>query len=203
MKRVLSAASIGLALVGSAHADIVYSGALNLSTTASGGPISVAIAGNQYQFEILEGGPLFYAGITALNDGAGLFVELSNPYLARNFSAGDNIGNATSVLDMYPLGPGSENINLTMHDYVDGSGNFAANGTGYVGFGFGGPVLFNYGWMRFTLSAGDLPSSRTITLVDWAYESTVGQSIQVGAIPAPGAIAVAALAGLTGRRRRH
>ena len=113
-----------------------------------------------------------------------------------------NIGNATSVLDMYPLGEGSENINLTMHDYVDGSGNFAANGTGYVGFGFGGPVLFNYGWMRFTLSAGDLPSSRTITLVDWAYESTVGQSIQVGAIPAPGAIAVAALAGLTGRRRR-
>ena len=202
MSRLFVAASIGVCLAGSAHADIVYSGELNLSTTAAGDPISVEIAGNTYQFEIVEGGPLFYAGITALNNGAGLFVEVSNPFLARNFSAGDNIGNATSVLDMYPLGEGTENINLTMHDYVDGSGNFAANGTGYVGFGFGGPIEFNYGWMRFTLSAGDLPSSRTITLVDWAYESTVGQSIQVGAIPAPGAVAVAALAGLAGRRRR-
>jgi len=41
----------------------------------------------------------------------------------------------------------------------------------------------------------------TRTSVDWAYEIN-GGALTVGAVPAPGAAALVALAGVMGRRRR-
>ncbi len=194
---------LGVLSASASYGEIVYSGPIGDSATSTSGPVVIEIAGNEYQFGIVAGGPVFYAGITANNDGAGLFVTVSNPGNARNFNAGGTIGTLTEVLDMYPIGSGGSNSYAVMHDYVSGSGNFSPDGTGYIGFGFGGPINFNYGWMRFTLSNPDVPVLRTMTIVDWAYESNLNQSIEVGAIPAPGAIAVAALAGLASRRRRR
>jgi hypothetical protein len=104
---------------------------------------------------------------------------------------------------MFPLGPGDENINLNMHDYISGEGTFDASGTGYVGFGFGSGINFNYGWMQFTLDVDENSMSHSITLVDFAYNDEITGSIEVGAIPAPGAIALLSIAGLAGRRRRN
>ncbi len=60
----------------------------------------------------------------------------------------------------------------------------------------------HYGWMRFLMgAAGSSGTSMTRTVVDYAYESTAGESITV--TPAPGAIALLGLAGLAGRRRRN
>ena len=109
----------------------------------------------------------------------------------------------------FPTG-GTSNENITLYDYAaepGGEGNFPSNGTGFVGFGFGSGVNFNYGWMRFTLDG----LTRSVTLVDWAYESVTNHSIAVGqtsgGAPVPGAAGLAALAfggaGLRARRRRN
>ncbi|MFB0986016.1 MAG: hypothetical protein QMB94_06925 [Phycisphaerales bacterium] len=198
MKKILMSASI-LALAGSATADLVYSGELNLTVSSGDSAIDVSIGSNMWQFGIEVAGPLDYSFITALNEGAGVFVPLLNETSARNFAAGDNIGTLTSVLNMFPLGEGDADLNLLMHDYVNGEGTFDASGTGFVGFGFGGGIDFNYGWMQFTLDV----DADSITLVDYAYNDEINGSIEVGAIPAPGAIALLSLAGLAGRRRRQ
>jgi hypothetical protein len=202
MKKILMTASI-LALAGSATADLVYSGELNLTVSSGDSAMDVGIGSNMWQFGIEVAGPLDYSFITALNEGAGLFVPIANETSARNFAAGANIGNITSVLNMFPLGEGGDNLNLLMHDYVNGEGTFDASGTGFVGFGFGGGVDFNYGWMQFTLDVDANSNSKSITLVDFAYNDEINSSIEVGAIPAPGAIALLSLAGLAGRRRRQ
>jgi MYXO-CTERM domain-containing protein len=191
---VATATSVG-------SADIVYSGVLNQTADAATGPGTIDIMGQQWGFGHESGGPLDYSFVSANNSGSGVFVELGTLLRARNFASGDTIGTFTEVLNMFPTGGGSENANITLYDYAagdGGEGNFPSTGTGFVGFGFGGGVDFNYGWMRFTLEG----LTRRVTLVDWAYESVVNQSIEVGAVPAPGVLAVMAVAGLAGRRRR-
>lgn len=59
--------------------------------------------------------------------------------------------------------------------------------------------VINYGWMRIGLGASFTDPTRRI--VEYAYEDS-GAGILAGQIPAPGAIALLGLAGLTGRRRR-
>jgi len=177
---VATATSVG-------SADIVYSGVLNQTADAATGPGTIDIMGQQWGFGHESGGPLDYSFVSANNSGSGVFVELSSLLVARNFASGDTIGTFTEVLNMFPTGGGSTNDNIVLYDYAaepGGEGNFPSNGTGFVGF--------------FTLEG----PTRRVTLVDWAYESVVNQSIEVGAVPAPGVLAVMAVAGLAGRRRR-
>ena len=94
MKKILMSASI-LALAGSATADLVYSGELNLTVSSGDSAIDVGIGSNMWQFGIEVAGPLDYSFITALNEGAGVFVPLLNETSARNFAAGDNFGTLT------------------------------------------------------------------------------------------------------------
>lgn len=60
----------------------------------------------------------------------------------------------------------------------------------------------HYGWMRLQLWSG--PGLQPRTIVEYAYESVAGASINAGVIPAPGAVALLGMAGLVGvgRRRR-
>jgi len=62
----------------------------------------------------------------------------------------------------------------------------------------------HYGWMRFAMGAatGSTTVGPTRTVVDYAWESTAGESITVTGVPAPGALALLGLAGLATRRRR-
>lgn len=197
--RMTCIAATALALGSVANADIVYSDFTD--TAQEGGSVSFEINGLDYEFGIQTGGPLNYAYVTTTSEGAGIFVPLLNEGNARNFAAGDNIGTLTSVLNMFPLGGADENINLVMYDYATGDGDFAPETTGYVGFGFGSGVQFNYGWIEFTLYAeGEF---EFIDINGWAYNDVVNESITVGQIPAPGAFALLALGGLAGRRRRQ
>ena len=208
--KTMSITASTLALCTIANADIVYSGNIleTVSDSGEGESLTVDINGYSYEFGILVGGPLDYAYITTTSENAGLFVPLTETDEAKNFSAGDNIGTFTSVLNMYPLGPGGENINLVMHDYagtLDNPGEFSASGTGYVGFGFGSGVNFNYGWMEFTSFEEEFEGGLQsyFSLTGWAYNDEVNGSIEVGQIPAPGVLGLLAIGGLTCRRRRQ
>ncbi len=200
MKTGLIAAVTVATATGVCSAEIVYSGVLNQTADSATGPGTIDIMGHQWGFGHESGGPLDYSFVSANNSGSGVFVELGSLLVARNFTSGDTIGTFTEVLNMFPTGGGS-NDNINLYNYAaepGGEGNFPSNGTGFVGFGFGSGVNFNYGWMRFTLEG----PTRRVTLVDWAYESVTNQSIAVGTVPAPGVLAVMAVAGLSGRRRR-
>lgn len=200
-----------LALCSVANAEIIYSGFISESASDTSDPVSVDIAGLNYEFGILVGGPLDYSYITTTSENAGIFIpvsQISSPAEARNFSAGDTIGTFTEVLDMFPLGNGDENVDLTLHDYagtLENPGQFSATGTGYVGFGFGSGVNYNYGWMEFTSWEEEFEGGvqSYIALTGWAYNDELNGSIEVGQIPAPGALGLLALAGLAGRRRRQ
>jgi hypothetical protein len=206
MTRALGVLAIATA-ASVASADIVYSGVLNQTANATTGPLTIDILGQQWGFGHQSGGAIDYSFVSANNSGSGLFVELASPLVARNFTAGATIGTLTSTLNMFPTG-GSTNEDVYLHNYAalpGDEGNFPATGTGFVGFGFGGPVNFNYGWMQFTLDG----AARSVTLNDWAYESVVNQSISVSAVPEPFALGagVVGMLGLVGfrrlRSRRH
>ena len=195
LPRMSCIAVTALALNSLANADIIYS---DLTESASTGEnVSFEIAGLTYEFGILTGGPLDYAYISTSSEGAGLFVTATDVFNARNFSAGESIGTLTAVLDMYPLGGGSENINLSMYDFVTDTGNWNLGETGYVGFGFGSGTDFNYGWIEFTINEGEM------SMTGFAYNDVVNESITVGQIPAPAALSLLAIAGIASRRRRR
>lgn len=80
------------------------------------------------------------------------------------------------------------------------AGPLGNGGTGgYFGFKFvAASGTTHYGWMRLSIGS----TSATSAIVDYAYESTAGQSIGAGAVPAPGALALLGLAALATRRRR-
>jgi hypothetical protein len=196
--RMTCIAASALAVTGFANADIISSDAGGLAEL--GESFSFDIAGFNYEFGIEVAGPYEYAYVTTTSEDAGLFVPLLNETSARNFAAGDNIGTLTAVLNMYPLG-GSSNMNLNMYDFVTGDGEFNLEETGYVGFGFGSGVDFNYGWIELTVFAEG--SNKWINMTGWAYNDEINQSITVGQIPAPGALGLLAIAGLAGRRRRQ
>lgn len=209
LKTTVIAAST-LALCSAANADIVHSGFIydEVSDADGGGSATVEIAGLNFEFGILVGGPLDYSYVTTTSEGAGIFVPLTETYEARNFSAGDNIGTLTSVLNMYPLGGGSENVNLVMHDYSGTgavAGEFSATGTGYVAFGFGSGINFNYGWMEFTSFEEEFEGGLQsyVALTGWAYNNQVNQSIAAGQTAVPGPAAAAAAIGLLGIRRNR
>ncbi|MCX5641008.1 MAG: hypothetical protein NT059_09395 [Planctomycetota bacterium] len=195
-KHIVAAAAIAMTAA-AANAAIVYSDVVQQAQPLS--PASMSIAGKTFEVGFVQG--YNFAYVTTTSVGAGIFVPLSqepNPTNARSFAQGDTIGTSTGVLDMYPLGGGSENINLELYNFTTQSGTFALNTIAYVGIGFGSGTQFNYGWIKLAVSA----DPQSITIYGWAYNDEVNQSITVGEIPGPGALGLLAIVGLQGRRRR-
>ena len=81
-----------------------------------------------------------------------------------------------------------------------GTGQWAANSSGYFGFKFtAADAATHYGWMQLSIGA----NAGTRTIVRYAWEDVANTSLTVGVpIPAPGAVALLGLAGFAKRRRR-
>ena len=77
-----------------------------------------------------------------------------------------------------------------------GTGQWAANSSGYFGFKFtAADAATHYGWMQLSIGA----NAGTRTIVRYAWEDVANTSLTV---PAPGAVALLGLAGFAKRRRR-
>jgi MYXO-CTERM domain-containing protein len=204
-KHIVAAAAVAMGAAAAANAGVVYSGVINFvcAVDIDGAYINV-------ETNLLSNGP-----------GAGVPGWDVNPY---STSGGMNFFNSTGGGQMRRDGVTTGTAgNLAVGTVVGAAGSYntttgnvygttAATGLAggwtlssenIIGFKFvGADTLTHYGWMRFLMgAAGSSGTSMTRTVVDYAYESTAGQSITV--TPAPGAIALLGLAGFASRRRRN
>ena len=87
--RIASITASAIAFAGFAHADIVYNDVV--LGAFEGESASFEVNGFNYEFGIVDGGPLDYAYVTTTSENAGVFIpvsQIANPSDARNFSEG-------------------------------------------------------------------------------------------------------------------
>jgi MYXO-CTERM domain-containing protein len=203
-KHIVAAAAVAAGVAASANAAIVYSGVVNFAC-------AIDIDGTYINVETgqLTNGP-----------GAGVPGWDVNPYRSSSGS-GMNFFSPTGggmVSAAAGVGPA---LNLAAGTLIGSTSNFSSStatiafgsaagqwqyGTNnIVGFRFVSSAgTTHYGWMRFLMGAQPASGNLvTRTVVDFAYESVAGASIQAGAVPAPGALALLGVAGLASARRRR
>lgn len=194
------AAAAAATVVGAANAAIVWSGVVNLDIPAStnGLYLNVVNGANNLPAPGGAGGtvpgwdinPWSATGLSFFNSGIG------NTYVRASGTAGvSNLAPGFLISSTSTYGSGAAQATGTNAFVVNSANNI-------VGFKFinESTGATHYGWFRVSLGA--TLSSVPRSVVEYAYESVAGASIEAGAIPAPGALALLGLAGLAGRRRR-
>lgn len=110
------------------------------------------------------------------------------------FEIGDPIGVGGGGAGWKTLGNYANNLDQIGYPWNPPSGSI----TGYVGVRLddigNGPEEFYYGWLRMTYNK----DAQTVTLHDFAYESTQNVAIQAGAVPEPAETGLLAALGAGG-----
>ena len=170
----LSLAAALLAVASPASADVVWSGPVNLIINSDFNGLYLNVLTGAYN----------------TTGGGGGTVEGGwhlNPYGATSLSWFQSTTNGVGYLKD---ASGTALANLSVGALIDGSGTFSGggastnltlNGTSIVGFRFTLDGGTHYGWFRVSLS--DTYSAQPRSIVDWAYESTVGTPIAAGVLP--------------------
>ena len=196
-----AALAVGAALVGAeqrADAYIVWSGILNINipSNVDGVYLNVITGQSGSAGSAVSGwdvNPYSATNLTFFSPTGGGYVR----GLGASTTLVDNLAFNTVIGSGQSFGSGS--VETT------GATAFNLNSTqNLVGFRFVNEATgaTHYGWMRLQLWSG--PGVQPRAIVEYAYESVAGSSINAGVIPAPGAIALLGLSGLAGigRRRR-
>ena len=182
--------------VGNANATVVYSGAINMviPNTTDGIYMNVQTGAWSSTTTTPAGWDVnpYGTATTAVS----LFAATGTGYMR-------NPGTTATAATRLDLGTvvGSSaffygNSSATMGS---GTGQWAANSSGYFGFKFiAADAATHYGWMQLSIGA----NAGTRSIVQYAWEDVANTSITVTPIPAPGAVALLGLAGFAKRRRR-
>lgn len=187
-----AAAAAGIGMVSTANAAITYSGPVNIVipdnidgiymnvVTGANSPIAASAPGWDINPYTAAAGAFNLWGPTATT-----WANVGGNY---NLPVGTPIDAAAAFGR-----PGGVSV----------APNFTLNSSNnYVGFQFaneGNGGATHYGWAQ--LSFGATPGTRSI--VAYAYEDVAGARIGAGVVPAPASMALLALGGLAGARRRR
>lgn len=198
-----AALAVGAALVGAeqrADAYIVWSGILNINIPSNidGVYLNVITGQSGSSGSSAAGWDVNPYGGTNLQ----FFAPTGGGYvrgLGSSSTLVDNLAFNTVIGAGQSFGSGTGGVETS------GATAFNPNSTqNLVGFRFVNEATgaTHYGWMRLQLWSG--PGIQPRAIVEYAYESVAGASINAGVIPAPGALALLGLSGLVGvgRRRR-
>ena len=194
-------------MLGAAHnadAGIVWSGIVNINipSNVDGVYLNVVTGQSGSAGGAVTGWDINPYSGTNLN-----FFAPSSPASSHGVVRG--VGGSASLVDNLAFGTV---IGSSLANAGWGTGNVETTGAtamnlnssqNLVGFRFYNEATgaVHYGWMRIQFTGTAFSQPRAI--MEYAYESTAGQSIQAGYIPAPGALALVGAAGLLSRRRRR
>ena len=206
MKKVLFTITMLLALLGPAHAAVVYTDTDDTPFHTwkdfdldQNGSFDIALSWD-YDNWLAEttAGALIPLGANTDNGFA------ASGSLALKMNNGDTIdgtlsyGNDTVLLNEY-----WDDWDYTYYKWGDWD-NMGQEESAYLGFQFAGDEGLHYGWMQVRVD----PSSLYITLFDMAWEDEAGKAILAGdmgsPVPVPGTIGLmaAGLLGLVGIQRK-
>ena len=134
----------------------------------------------------------------SVNGGMNALI-LGSGGVASPLAAGEQIGASGSFDPSMGLGGFYSFSSFTNGSYFISSFGFQRNGTSYLGIAFeAAPGVMNYGWVEINWDG-----MNALEVVRWAYEDD-GSAIEAGAVPAPGAVGLLALAaGAAGVRRKR
>ena len=203
---VIAGTATAFASFGSARAAIVYSGPLDIAVPVGTTSPLPRLWIDLDTFATSTTGS-FTGWDISLSGSNATFLTVNSASLSNNRFVGTGTGTPTPIARLDPgtlIGAGSAfgtngGGTLAMPTYTQAPGPMLANSENIVGFRrvVNGQTLF--GWMSFYVGSDML----TRSLTGIAYEDS-GASIQAGAIPAPGALAMLGLGGLVagGSRRR-
>jgi MYXO-CTERM domain-containing protein len=201
-KHIVAAAAVAMGAAAAANAGVVYSGIVNFACAADIDGCYINVQTNQLSNGPGSGVPGWdvnpYRSPTGSGmnffspTGGGMVSAVANTGPAINLAVGTVVG-STSIFST---------ATATI-SFGSAAGQWQYASDNIVGFRFVSSAgTTHYGWMRFLMgAAGSAGTSMTRTVVDYAYESTAGESITV--TPAPGALALLGVAGLAGSRRRR
>jgi hypothetical protein len=201
------------AVASSASGAIVYSGVQNLSLAAGAG------AANSLAIDVNGGGTDFTLTFLAHDGSNPGRLDITSSASAASLATGasKNIAAALSAGDAISSSPNPNSWGLTsgtklMTQFDASTGAAVAGDWGNVSNRYiGGRIettpgsnQFNYGWIRISTPSSDAGS---VTVHDWAYETSTDQSIlagQTSSIPGGGSMALFSLgaAGLGRWRQR-
>jgi hypothetical protein len=195
-----AAVAVGAAMFGAAHqadAGIVWSGIVNINIPSNidGVYLNVITGQSGSSGASAPGWDINPYGSNTLT-----FLVPTGGGLVRG------LGSSSTLIDNLAFGTlinGSQDFGGGTIETTGSTGMNLNSSENLVGFRFVNEATgaTHYGWARLQFSATSFFQPRAI--VEYAYESTAGQGIQAGIIPAPGALALVGAAGLIARRRRR
>jgi MYXO-CTERM domain-containing protein len=184
--------------VGNANATVVYSEVINLAvpTTTDGVYMNVQTGAWSSTTTTPAGWDVNPYGTSTTV--VSLFAATGTGYM-RNPNAGTATA-ATRLNAGTVVGPSSFFYGNSSATMGSGTGQWAANSSGYFGFKFiAADAATHYGWMQLSIGA----DAGTRSIVQYAWENVANTSITVPSpVPAPGAMALLGLVGFAKRRRR-
>jgi hypothetical protein len=197
-----AAVAAGVALFGAvpdADAGVVWSGIvdINIPSTSDGVYVNLVTGQAGVSSGAVAGWHINPFGTNSM----GFFGAAGAGFMRADGASAtlvDNLAFLTEIGASQSFGSGSGGVESTGATAMNLNSSENLIGFRFVNATTGGT---HYGWMRIQFTGTSFSQPRAI--VEYAYESVAGASIEAGVIPAPGVLALLAAAGFMVRRRRR